>query len=47
MRKYTEVTTEWAITTSPCKRANFMWAAVDALEFLIYNVALTIFSALA
>lgn len=37
---------EWVTKTSPCKRADFMWAILDALDFLIYNVALTIFSAI-
>lgn len=42
-----ENTKEYVITTSLCNRADFMRATLDALTFLICNVALTIFSALA
>jgi len=40
-------TKEWVIKTSLCKRDDFMFATFDALEHLIYNIALTILSAIA
>ena len=38
---------EWVIKTSLCKRTDFVNAAFDGLAFLVYNVGLTIFSAIA
>ena len=35
------------IKTSLCKRIDFVNAAFDALAFLVYNVGLTVFSAIA
>lgn len=42
-----ENTAEWMIKTSLCKRIDFVNAAFDALAFLIYNLGLTVFSAIA
>lgn len=42
-----ESTGELVTTTSLCKRTDFVSAAFDALTFLVYNVGLTVFSALA
>ena len=38
---------EWVIKTSLCKRTDFVNAAFDGLAFLVYNVCLTVFSAIA
>lgn len=38
---------EWVVRTSLCNRWDFACAACDALAFLVYNVTLTIFSAIA
>lgn len=42
-----ENTSEWVIKTSLCKRTDFVNATFDALAFLVYNVGLTVFSAIA
>lgn len=42
-----ENTKEWVIETSLCKRTDFLNAAFDAIAFLVYNVSLTVFSAIA
>lgn len=38
---------EWVIKTSLCKRRDFVSAALDGLAFLVHNLALAAFSALA
>ncbi len=40
-------TSEWILTTSFCKRMDFLNATFDALAFLVHSVALTVFSAVA